>query len=77
VRLRRGGVADLADLLPRDYCVTFVDQVFSLTQVIIPCDAYTILDEIAEVYAFRGGSAHAFEWLERAYSQRDGAGWFC
>jgi TolB-like protein/DNA-binding winged helix-turn-helix (wHTH) protein/cytochrome c-type biogenesis protein CcmH/NrfG len=26
---------------------------------------------IAEVYAFRGDKDHAFEWLERAYAQRD------
>jgi len=31
-------------------------------------DAY----QIAEVYAFRGEADRAFEWLERAYSQRDG-----
>ena len=29
-------------------------------------------DEIAEVYAWRGGIERAFEWLERAYRQRDG-----
>ena len=28
--------------------------------------------QIAEVYAFRGESDRAFEWLERAYTQRDG-----
>jgi TolB-like protein/DNA-binding winged helix-turn-helix (wHTH) protein/lipoprotein NlpI len=28
--------------------------------------------QIAEVYAFRGESDEAFEWLERAYRQRDG-----
>ena len=28
--------------------------------------------QIAEVYAFRGESDRAFEWLERAYVQRDG-----
>jgi serine/threonine protein kinase/TolB-like protein/Tfp pilus assembly protein PilF len=28
--------------------------------------------QIAEVYAFRGEADRAFEWLERAYSQRDG-----
>ncbi|HYL16441.1 MAG TPA: tetratricopeptide repeat protein [Terriglobales bacterium] len=27
--------------------------------------------QIAEVYAFRGEADRAFEWLERAYSQRD------
>jgi hypothetical protein len=27
--------------------------------------------QIAEVYAFRGESDKAFEWLERAYKQRD------
>jgi hypothetical protein len=27
--------------------------------------------QIAEVYAFRGESDRAFEWLERAYTQRD------
>jgi hypothetical protein len=28
--------------------------------------------QIAEVYAFRGEADRAFEWLERAYAQRDG-----
>ena len=28
--------------------------------------------QIAEIYAFRGESDKAFEWLERAYQQRDG-----
>lgn len=28
--------------------------------------------QIAEVYAYRGEADRAFEWLERAYSQRDG-----
>jgi TolB-like protein/class 3 adenylate cyclase/Tfp pilus assembly protein PilF len=28
--------------------------------------------QIAEVYAFRGESDRAFEWLDRAYAQRDG-----
>jgi tetratricopeptide (TPR) repeat protein len=28
--------------------------------------------QIAEVYAFRGQTDRAFEWLERAYAQRDG-----
>ncbi len=28
--------------------------------------------QIAEIYAFRGESDKAFEWLERAYEQRDG-----
>jgi tetratricopeptide (TPR) repeat protein len=28
--------------------------------------------QIAEVYAFRGETDRAFEWLERAYAQRDG-----
>ena len=27
--------------------------------------------EIAEVYAFRNQSDEAFEWLDRAYAQRD------
>jgi adenylate cyclase len=27
--------------------------------------------QIAEVYAFRGDADRAFEWLERAYVQRD------
>ena len=27
--------------------------------------------QIAEVYAFRGESDKAFEWLDRAYAQRD------
>jgi tetratricopeptide (TPR) repeat protein len=29
-------------------------------------------DQIAEVYAFRNQSDEAFEWLDRAYAQRDG-----
>lgn len=28
--------------------------------------------QIAEAYAFRGDNDRAFEWLERAYAQRDG-----
>jgi serine/threonine-protein kinase len=28
--------------------------------------------EVAEVYAWRGEKNKAFEWLERAYVQRDG-----
>jgi hypothetical protein len=28
--------------------------------------------EIAQVYAFRNQSDEAFEWLDRAYAQRDG-----
>jgi hypothetical protein len=28
--------------------------------------------QIAEVYGWRGENDHAFEWLERAYRQRDG-----
>lgn len=28
--------------------------------------------QIAEIYAYRGESDKAFEWLERAYKQRDG-----
>jgi hypothetical protein len=28
--------------------------------------------QIAEVYAFRGEADRAFEWLERAFVQRDG-----
>jgi len=28
--------------------------------------------QVAEVYAYRGDAGHAFEWLERAYTQRDG-----
>jgi len=28
--------------------------------------------QVAEVYAFRGEADRAFEWLERAYAQRDG-----
>jgi len=28
--------------------------------------------QVAEVYAFRGETDRAFEWLERAYAQRDG-----
>lgn len=27
--------------------------------------------QIAEIYAFRGETDRAFEWLERAYAQRD------
>ena len=28
--------------------------------------------QIAEIYAYRGETDKAFEWLERAYKQRDG-----
>ena len=28
--------------------------------------------QIAEIYAYRGEKDKAFEWLERAYDQRDG-----
>jgi hypothetical protein len=28
--------------------------------------------EIAEIYAFRNQTDEAFEWLDRAYAQRDG-----
>ena len=28
-------------------------------------------DQIAQVYAYRGESDRSFEWLERAYEQRD------
>jgi hypothetical protein len=28
--------------------------------------------QIAEIYAYRGETDKAFEWLERAYDQRDG-----
>ena len=28
--------------------------------------------QVAEIYAFRGEADRAFEWLERAYAQRDG-----
>ena len=28
--------------------------------------------QVAEVYAFRGEADKAFEWLDRAYAQRDG-----
>jgi hypothetical protein len=28
--------------------------------------------QIAEIYAYRGEADKAFEWLERAYKQRDG-----
>jgi eukaryotic-like serine/threonine-protein kinase len=34
--------------------------------------ATTSVYQIAEVYAFRGETDHAFEWLERAYASRDG-----
>jgi hypothetical protein len=30
------------------------------------------LAEMERVYAFRGEADRAFEWLERAYAQRDG-----
>lgn len=35
-------------------------------------DKETSAFQIAEIYAFRGETAKAFEWLERAYTQRDG-----
>ena len=28
--------------------------------------------QIAEIYAYRGETDNAFEWLERTYKQRDG-----
>jgi TolB-like protein/Flp pilus assembly protein TadD len=33
---------------------------------------YVAAHQIAEIYAFRGDEGQVFEWLERAYAQRDG-----
>jgi hypothetical protein len=33
---------------------------------------YEAAFQIAEVYAYRGETDNAFEWLERSYKQRDG-----
>jgi len=41
-----------------------------LTELITKYDASNHY-QIAEVYAFRNQSEEAFEWLDRAYSQRD------
>jgi len=42
----------------------------------ITADADIAAYQIAEIYAFRGESDRAFEWLERAYRQRDpGLAW--
>ena len=35
-------------------------------------NAYEAAFQIAEIHAFRGDVDGAFEWLERAYEQRDG-----
>ena len=43
----------------------------ALTQL-IEKDQQIAAYQIAEVYAFRGEVDNAFEWLERAYAQRDG-----
>jgi tetratricopeptide (TPR) repeat protein len=43
---------------------------------LIKSDADVAAYQIAEVYAFRGNSDQAFEWLERAFRQRDpGLAW--
>lgn len=34
-------------------------------------DSVTAAFQVAEVYAFRGQADAAFEWLERAFAQRD------
>ena len=47
----------------------------TLTQF-IKADADIAAYQIAEIYAFRGDSDRAFEWLDRAYRQRDpGLAW--
>ncbi len=38
---------------------------------LIAKDAALVACQIAEVYAWRGEKQKAFEWLERAYRQRD------
>ncbi len=43
----------------------------SQLQRLIEEDAQGAAYQIAEVYAFRGEPDHAFEWLERAFRQRD------
>ena len=40
-------------------------------QALIAEFAWTAAYQIAEAYAYRGEIANAFEWLERAYAQRD------
>jgi hypothetical protein len=39
---------------------------------LIAKSADVVAYQIAEVYAFRGEADRAFEWLDRAYAQRDG-----
>ena len=39
---------------------------------LIAKDALDSAHQIAEAYAWRGEKDKAFEWLERAYQQRDG-----
>jgi serine/threonine protein kinase/tetratricopeptide (TPR) repeat protein len=47
------------------------DSDAALAELIVK-DATTAAYQIAEVYAFRGETDRAFEWLERAYASRDG-----
>lgn len=47
------------------------DSDAALAELIVK-DATTGAFQIAEVYAFRGETDRAFEWLERAYASRDG-----
>ena len=42
---------------------------------IIEQDAETMAIQIAEIYAFRNQTDHAFKWLERAFVQRDHGVW--
>ncbi|MGE5617077.1 MAG: hypothetical protein ACM3X5_09195, partial [Bacillota bacterium] len=43
---------------------------------LIAADAEVAAFQIAQVHAHRGDNDHAFEWLERAYRQRDsGLAW--
>ena len=45
-------------------------------QTMIAEDSHDAAYQIAEVYAYRGETDKAFEWLERSYEQRDpGLGW--
>ncbi len=48
------------------------DEAGPLLDQMIQENAYEAAFQIAEIYAFRGDADSAFEWLERAYEQRDG-----
>jgi TolB-like protein/Tfp pilus assembly protein PilF len=48
------------------------DEAEPLLDQMIQENAYEAAFQIAEIHAFRGDPDSAFEWLERAYEQRDG-----